>query len=1214
MGKIKKKVDKKRVFLLLAIIILLSFIIILFFFTPSLQTGKAILELKPEIGEEVGGFLTFHLKEGELLPANTKVIASLNQQKKEYSLSDLVGNERKKGPFFLEEKDLSGSGEGFGFSGKRVVHPEITLTVVIQKEVLQPEQNPEKLDSDGDGFFPLEDCDDTDANVNPSQLEILGNGKDDDCNVATLDSRVGTTSVVDHDGDGFSPPEDCDDTEEEANPSQREILNNGKDDDCNDATEDKGVAKVIDQDEDGFSSLDDCDDTKASIYPGARERCNGIKDNCDGDIDEGCACVDGVTQFCGTNMGTCTRGIQTCSEGAWGDCSGQGPEQEECNGKDDDCNGAVDEGLLKTFYLDEDGDSYGREEEVLQCAQGVYADNTFDCNDADAKINPAQQEVLYNGKDDDCNAATQDDDFDGDGYEKADDCNDDDRTVNPEALEVCNGVDDNCDRETDSGCECTNGERQSCGIDLGICSSGEQTCVQGKWGVCGGEVGPLQETCNGKDDDCNGAVDEGLLKTFYLDEDGDSYGGENFEEHCTKPSRFSDTGLDCDDSDNKISPREEEIPGNGKDDDCNDDTSDILPPSHTGGSGVLPPSEEVPPPEKENEPIINPVPSPSPELSPSPIISSSPSPSPSSTTSPSSSPVISSSPSSSPSSTSSPILDSSPSPFSTTSPTSSPSPTGITGFFVKMTGFITKITGNMIRSFTGNAVREQRASPLTGNAIVVRERRINGVIISADHQVSFDLEDGEVIKILEAKTSKGDVALDQIQITSDGKKAVLSTSYQEEQEGFGEIFLTDKAHAFDLDLKRLKIEPEDGFLNVRLVYKSEEIFDIAKQIDVTEGCETKGFACKASCSSQEEGKNESCLKGVCCGPKLLKGCAELKGEICNSYQECKNGEEVESKEGNCCSGACKKIEEKSECKEKNFSCKTSCSFSEEKKNFTCDTGICCAPQGLKTCFVLQGKICKSNEVCSTDEVISLTGDCCRGVCEKKITSRESNTGGLGQGGNTGDLGSEDNNFSDENEEEIDQQAGDLENETLLDDNSGGDEMISGEEIVENQESKGAVQQAEIPQVEIQGITARNFVLGAVARFQVLIDNQREIPLEDVFVNIIVGEAVFKSPLSTVPAKSKIEIIAYGDTSSLEEGVYDGKVVFVYQGSEYAKNVRVKIGKDSASFVLKEKKGASTLIVFLAVLFLTVGAWLIVLKFIRKKNILQRARGRKLRKR
>jgi hypothetical protein len=80
----------------------------------------------------------------------------------------------------------------------------------------------------------------------------------------------------------------------------------------------------------------------SGVGPGA-ETCNGKDDDCDGATDEGCTCVVGAKRGCGTDVGVCTKGTQTCSGGVWSACSGVGPGAETCNGKDDDCDGATDE-------------------------------------------------------------------------------------------------------------------------------------------------------------------------------------------------------------------------------------------------------------------------------------------------------------------------------------------------------------------------------------------------------------------------------------------------------------------------------------------------------------------------------------------------------------------------------------------------------------------------------------------------------------------------------------------------------------------------------------------------------------------------------------------------------------------------------------------------------------------------------------------------------
>src|SRR5437588_361505 len=70
-----------------------------------------------------------------------------------------------------------------------------------------------------------------------------------------------------------------------------------------------------------------------------------VDDNCDGRVDEGCACTDGALRLCGSNVGACRTGTQTCGRGAWGACTGGvTPGPETCNGVDDNCDGLTDEG------------------------------------------------------------------------------------------------------------------------------------------------------------------------------------------------------------------------------------------------------------------------------------------------------------------------------------------------------------------------------------------------------------------------------------------------------------------------------------------------------------------------------------------------------------------------------------------------------------------------------------------------------------------------------------------------------------------------------------------------------------------------------------------------------------------------------------------------------------------------------------------------------
>ncbi len=124
------------------------------------------------------------------------------------------------------------------------------------------------VDSDMDGYFNNEDCDDENPDINPGATEIVYNGIDDDCDEETLDDDL--------DGDGFILAEDCNDQDASINPGTAEIPNNDVDEDCD------GIALTIDEDGDGFNSDEDCDDANASINPDQEEIVyNGLDDDCD---------------------------------------------------------------------------------------------------------------------------------------------------------------------------------------------------------------------------------------------------------------------------------------------------------------------------------------------------------------------------------------------------------------------------------------------------------------------------------------------------------------------------------------------------------------------------------------------------------------------------------------------------------------------------------------------------------------------------------------------------------------------------------------------------------------------------------------------------------------------------------------------------------------------------------------------------------------------
>ena len=447
-------------------------------------------------------------------------------------------------------------------------------------------------DADGDGYF-LIDCDDDSAEVYPGAREIC-DGIDNDCDgeIDGPGSEGSVTLYRDEDGDGYGPletrqtfcgqaegfvsmPGDCDDADPTIRPDALEVCD-GLDNNCNAEIDENAIDGdwFYDNDRDGYTGTtqeprcgpdlpsywrkaapSDCDDTRSAVHPGAEEICDGHDNDCDGLVDDDDTDISEVILYSDVDLdgfgdpdkpsNSCPRPANSVSDAT--DCDDSTDHTfpgsaERCDDKDNDCDGLIDEEVLNpyTWYADSDGDGEGTPYISLSVchAPSGYVRNDDDCNDEDSDILTTAVEVC-DGVDNDCDGLTDDDDSSLD-------------TTTAQMLYA----DDDGDGYGDAsnyGMAC---------IESGTHVIDDTDCDDGNPSIY-----PDAPTgCTLEDWNCDGEADYDLDDDGALDGDSDG-DGYSAVEGCDL--------IDCDDEDDTIYPEAEEVCGDGNRNDCLEQT-DII--------------------------------------------------------------------------------------------------------------------------------------------------------------------------------------------------------------------------------------------------------------------------------------------------------------------------------------------------------------------------------------------------------------------------------------------------------------------------------------------------------------------------------------------------------------------------------------------------------------------------------------------------------------
>jgi hypothetical protein len=177
----------KRILFIFIGVIVLAFLVYLLAFSNSKNnklTGGVVLGLDTsyESGKPLSGVLKFSLKEGELLPGSSKIVFENSGNIYEFPLSDVITEVPADGNYYIDGKNITGSGPGYGVEGEETVYPDVQFVLQVYNE-------------GSGGTTPTENASE---NVTPSEVNTQENvtGESTPAEATTETTSVSTTETT----------------------------------------------------------------------------------------------------------------------------------------------------------------------------------------------------------------------------------------------------------------------------------------------------------------------------------------------------------------------------------------------------------------------------------------------------------------------------------------------------------------------------------------------------------------------------------------------------------------------------------------------------------------------------------------------------------------------------------------------------------------------------------------------------------------------------------------------------------------------------------------------------------------------------------------------------------------------------------------------------------------------------------------------------------